>query len=260
MVVTNLFEYPVKGLLGHEINCAIVNRRGLGMDRRWMLVDAGGNFISQRELSTLTQFRPEYQDDLIIKHLPTADVRAIDKSVFSELLTVTVWGQECAAHGASNGINQWFSDKLKIPVRLVFMGENDIRPVASANNSDIVSFADDSPVLLTTLASLSELNNRLADGVEINRFRPNILIDGVEPYAEDQWRNVKIGQVEFRVVKLCARCHNINIDQHTGLAGKEPLKTLSTYRKVGNRVNFGVYLTPANEGIIHEGDEVIVLN
>ena len=259
MVVSSLYEYPVKGLLGNEINCASVNRRGLAMDRRWMFVDKDGKFISQRELPSLTEFLPGFEGNLIIKHLPSAETKTIETLEFSELLEVNIWGQACKAHGSKSEINKWLSDKLNKTVELVHMDEKDVRPIESSSNSDIVSFADAYPVLLTTMASLNDLNSRLTEAVEINRFRPNILIDGGAPYVEDSWRKVKIGKVEFNVAKQCARCHNVNIDQRTGLATKEPLKTLSTYRKDGHKVNFGVYLTPLNEGIIHEGDEVVVL-
>jgi uncharacterized protein YcbX len=260
MIVSKLFEYPVKGLLGNEICCATVNRRGLAMDRRWMLVDDQGDFLSQRQLPSLTQFQPEHQDYLTIKHLPSGDSKSIEAVDFTGLLKVVVWGQECEAHGAANGINQWLSDKLKSSVSLVYMDDNDIRQAESPSENDIVSFADAYPVLLTTEASFHDLNTRLDESIDINRFRPNIVIDGDLPFAEDNWQKVKIGNVVFKVIKRCARCHVINIDQQSGQATKEPLKTLSTYRKEGNKVNFGVNLIPETTGILHEADEVVVLS
>lgn len=260
MIVSKLYEYPVKGLLGNELCCATVNKRGLAMDRRWMLVDDKGEFISQRQLPALTQFLPAHQDYLTIKHLPSGDSKSIVAAEFRDLHKVIVWGQECSAHSAVNGINQWLSDKLKAPVRLVYMDDYDIRPVESASKNDIVSFADGYPVLLTSEASLDDLNNRLDDAVGINRFRSNIVIDGDIPYAEDNWQRIKIGNVVFKVIKQCARCHVINIDQDSGLATKEPLETLNTYRKDGNKVNFGINLIPETTGILHEEDKVIVLS
>jgi uncharacterized protein YcbX len=260
MIVTKLFEYPVKGLLGNELSCATVNRRGLAMDRRWMLVDEQGEFLSQRQLPALTQFLPTHQDDLTIRHIPSADSKTIDSAEFINSHTVNLWGQECAAHGSLNGINQWLSDKLKTSVKLVYMDDTDIRPADSDGENDIVSFADGYPVLLTSVASLTDLNNRLDDVIDINRFRPNIVIDGEIPYAEDNWQRVKIGDVVFRVIKRCARCQVININQESGVATKEPLKTLSTYRKDGNKVNFGINLIPESTGILHEGDGIVVLS
>ena len=140
------------------------------------------------------------------------------------------------------------------------MDENDLRPIESSGNNDIVSFADGYPVLLTTQASLDDLNERLDSSIDINRFRPNILIDGKTPFEEDRWQSIKIGTTVFKVAKRCARCHVININQASGLSTKEPLRTLSTYRKEGNKVNFGVNLVPESTGIIHEEDEVVVLS
>ena len=259
MIVSGLFEYPVKGLLGNGICCATVNRRGLAMDRRWMLVDDQGNFLSQRQLPALTQFLPAYNDNLIIKHLPSGAEKKIETLEFTKMHKVTVWGQECASHGSANGIDQWLSDKLNTSVRLVYMDDNDIRPIKEASENDIVSFADGYPVLLVSEASLNDLNERLDEKIVINRFRPNIIIDGKTPYEEDGWERVKIGEVIFKVVKKCARCQVININQESGLASKEPLRTLSTYRKEGNKVNFGMNLIPENTGIIHEEDKVVVL-
>ena len=231
------------------------------MDRRWMLVDDEGNFISQRQIPSLTQLLPQHQDYLSIKHLPSDVTKTIDTAEFTELDKVVVWGQECAAHGSTNEISNWLSEKLATSVRLVYMEDNDLRKVESvnANDNDIVSFADGYPVLLTTEASLGDLNSRLDDAINMNRFRPNIVIDGDIPYAEDSWQRVKIGSVIFKVAKKCARCHVININQENGLATKEPLKTLSTYRQQDNKVYFGINLIPENTGIIHEEDEVVVL-
>lgn len=230
------------------------------MDRRWMLVDSKGDFLSQRQLPALTQFLPTFHDRLSIKHLPSGEVKIIEPSDFSEVSNVVVWGQECTSHSTNNGIDTWLSEYLAQPVKLVYMDESDIRPLESPNVNDIVSFADGYPVLLATQASLDDLNKRLDSPVEINRFRPNILIDGDMAFAEDNWQRVKIGAINFRVAKRCARCHVINIDQASGISTKEPLRTLSTYRKEANKVNFGVNLIPENTGIIHEEDELIVLS
>jgi MOSC domain-containing protein len=259
MMVTNLFEYLVKGLLGNKTCCATVNRRGLAMDRRWMLIDNKGDFLSQRQLPKLTHFIPEFQDHLTIRHLTSDETWTIKKAEFVEERKVVVWGQECTAHGSKGDMDKWLSGHLNTEVHLVYMQDDDIRPIKSSENEDIVSFADAYPVLLATQASLDDLNSRLDEAVNINRFRPNILVDGEMPFAEDNWQRIKIGPVIFKVVKRCARCHVININQQTGMAGKEPLKTLSTYRKDGNKVNFAVNLIPENTGIIHEEDEVTIL-
>jgi len=124
---------------------------------------------------------------------------------------------------------------------------------------DEVSLADGYPLLLTSRASLADLNRRLAQPVGMARFRPNLVIDGAQPFAEDNWQRLRIGEVILRVAKPCARCKVITIDQHTGVAGKEPLHTLSTYRQRDNKVYFGVNLIPENSGIVHRQDVVEVL-
>ncbi|RLD24765.1 MAG: MOSC domain-containing protein [Bacteroidetes bacterium] len=260
MQVVELFEYPVKGLLGNSLCCAGVNKRGLAMDRRWMLADESGNFLSQRQLPSLTQFLPDFHDKLTIKHLPSGSEISIETSEFNQIREVEVWGQQCTGHGTTNEINEWLSNKLDQKVSLIYMDEHDIRPIKSANEGEIVSFADGYPILLTTMASLNDLNSRLDTPILMNRFRPNIVIDGDIPFAEDNWQRVRVGGITFKVAKKCARCHVINIDQSTGLSTKEPLKTLSTYRKEVNKVNFGVNLIPELTGIIHDKDEVEILD
>lgn len=258
MKVTGLYEYPVKGLRGNPLCCAPVNKRGLAMDRRWMLVDPAGKFISQRQLAALTQLQPAYQDSLSIKYLPANDEMTVRPAAFSQVTRVEVWGQQFAAHVAANGINNWLSKLLGQQVRLVYMAEEDHRPLKSSP-ADMVSFADGYPVLLTSQSSLADLNRKLTVPVAMDRFRPNIVIEGPEPFAEDNWQRLQIGGVTFKVAKRCARCQVINIDQQRGEAGKEPLKTLSTYRQENNKVYFGINLIPENTGIIHDNDQVQVL-
>lgn len=260
MDVVDLFEYPVKGLLGNSLCCASVNRRGLAMDRRWMLADESGNFLSQRQLPELTQFIPVYQENLTIKHLPSGIEKNIDLAEFDQARQVEVWGQPCSAHSTDNEINLWLSDLLKKKVDLVYMDDHDLRSIEYAGQEDIVSFADGYPILLANMASLKDLNSKLTSPIVMNRFRPNIVVDGDTPFSEDNWNRIKIGDVTFKVAKKCARCHVINIDQVTGVSSKEPLKTLNTYRKEGNKVNFGINLIPESTGIIHDKDDVIVLD
>ena len=259
MKVEQLYEYPVKGMLGNSLSCASVNKRGLAMDRRWMLADDNGKFFSQRQLPALTQFIPSFQNELTIHHMPTGEKMNIKLEEFTNQQEVEVWEQRFLAHGTQYDINRWLSDKLEESVHLYYMEEHDLRPVKSAADS-MVSFADAYPVLLTTQASLEDLNSKLTSPVTMDRFRPNIVVDGKEPFAEDDWQQIKIGEIIYTNAKLCARCHVININQRSGLAGKEPLRTLSTYRKAGNNVNFGINLIPENAGIIHEQDEVVVLS
>lgn len=228
------------------------------MDRRWMLADADGNFLSQRQLSVLSQFQPEFHDDLLITHIPSGEEMRIDPEKFQYPAKVQVWGSYFKAHATDDKINQWFSDILEEKVTLIYMADDDIRNIKPPDDNGIVSFADGYPALLTTEASLQDLNNRMTQPVAMDRFRANIVIDGDNPFEEDDWKEIKIGAIGFRNAKRSARCKVINIDQQSGISSSEPLKTLSTFRRQENKVYFGINLIPLDTGIIHEGDEVVI--
>lgn len=259
MEVRNLFEYPIKGLKGSRVCCASVNSRGLKMDRRWMIVDSSNSFLSQRQLPAMTQLLPSFQDSLRITDLISSEKLEIQIEDFVNQEEVEVWGQVVDSKVGSEEANKWLADKLGQSVRLVFMDEENIRPIRSVGDK-IVSFADGYPLLLTGSASLDDLNEKLDLPIGIERFRTNIHLQTNQPFEEEAWEKVKIGDVVFSVAKKCARCHVINIDQNSGKASKEPLKTLSAYRKEGNKVNFGVNLIPETFGLIHEGDKLQVLS
>lgn len=258
MKVISLHEYPVKGMRGNTICCSTVNKRGLSMDRRWMLADSDGNFISQRQYPELSQFLPEFHEQLKVKHIPSGKELAIEVNEFIDSARVQVWGTHFTAHSTQNEINKWFSDILGNELTLVYMADEDTRNIAPPYDDEIVSFADGYPILLTSEASLADLNRRLDTPVPMNRFRANIVIDGDNAFKEDSWYGLKIGSVNFRNAKPSARCKVINIDQEAGTIHKEPLRTLSTFRKKDNKVFFGTNLIPLNSGIIHEGDEVVI--
>lgn len=259
MTVTDLFEYPVKGLHGNKICCASVNKRGLKMDRRWMIVDSENSFLSQRQIPALTQLLPSFQDSLTLKDLSAETSIDVNLIEFNSTEEVEVWGQVVTAKKGPEVANRWLTERVGQPVKLVFMDEENNRPVRQGSEGDIVSFADGYPLLLTGSASLEDLNSRLESPIGIDRFRTNIHVHTTRPFEEEDWRRIKIGDVIFKVVKKCARCQVINIDQVTGKPSKEPLRTLATYRKEGNKVNFGMNLIPETLGLIHEGDSVEIL-
>ena len=254
-----MFEYPVKGLRGNRICCASVNSRGLKMDRRWMIVNSANSFLSQRTLPQMTQFQPIFQDQLVIRDLEESLETKAAPEDFIDEVEVEVWGQVVSARQAPRELNDWLSARLDQPVKLVYMADNDIRPVRNGTAGDIVSFADGYPVLLTATASLEMLNSKLEDKITIDRFRPNIHVTTSRAFEEDEWQKIKIGDTVFRVAKRSARCQVINVNQVTGKATKEPLQALSTFRNVDNHVYFGVNLIPESFGIIHEGDQLEVL-
>ena len=259
MKVKALFEYPVKGLRGSEISCASVSNRGLKMDRRWMIVDTENSFLSQRQIPQMANLLATFFEELKIEDVQDGKTISPPMAIFNNPQQVEVWGQVVEAMGASEEVNLWLSEKLGRSIKLVYMGEDNIRPIRGGEAGEVVSFADGYPLLLTGTASLADLNSRLERPVTIDRFRTNIHIETTEPFIEETWQRVRIGDVIFKVVKKCARCTVINVDQQSGKVHQEPLKTLSTYRQADNKVYFGMNLIPETYGLIHEGDKLEVI-
>jgi uncharacterized protein YcbX len=174
--------------------------------------------------------------------------------------TVTVWDDTCNATWLGEKASSWFSDFLDCACSLVHMDANTIRPAnpALAPPESRVSFADGFPFLLISEESLADLNRRLAEPLPMNRFRPNLVVAGGEPYAEDHWTRLQIGGIELRVVKPCGRCLVTTTNQTTGERGKEPLRTLATYRKVGQDVMFGQNVVHQGPGHLRIGDTVFL--
>jgi uncharacterized protein YcbX len=193
---------------------------------------------------------------------PSVRVAAPDDS--AELLKVTVWRSTVLAAAAGDEADAWFSGYLAEPVRLVYLDDPTRRAVDPqyGADGDTVSFADGYPLLLTSADSLDQLNQWLAEAghqpVPMNRFRPNVVVDGYEPWAEDRWRRVRIGSVSFRVVKPCGRCVVTTTDQTTGVRGGQPLKMLAARRRFGKNLLFGQNIIPDSPGLIRVGDPVEV--
>lgn len=262
LTVTDLFIYPIKSLGGIRLDRSNVTHRGLEHDRRWMLVDDGGSFLTQRNVpkmsllrtvlvwEKLEVFEKDNEDDRISLSL---------RPEHGEEMSVRVWDDVCAAIRISDEADHWFSRKLAQPVRLVYMPDSSLRHVDPryATGNSITGFSDGYPILLAGQASLDDLNARLKQPVTMDRFRPNIVFSGGKPYEEDDWRTFRIGGLLYQGVKLCARCLVTTIDQDKGMAGKEPLATLSRYRTVDQKVMFGQNVIGA-PGHIHVGMPIVV--
>jgi uncharacterized protein YcbX len=256
--ISGLYVYPVKSCRGIRVERAEVGRRGFVRDRRWMVVDPAGRFISQREEPLLCrlvtalgpagiELHAEGHEQLV---LPT-------EHEDGQELDVSVWQHEGAAVRHEAG-SEWLSRVLQRPCSLVYMAERHERPVnpARARPGDIVSFADGYPFLVISEGSLDDLNSRLSEPLEMARFRPNIVVTGVPPYAEDAWSEVALGALTFRAVKRCDRCVVTTLDPRTGEGGKEPLHTLAKYRKSEGKVWFGMNLIHDAPGWLAVGDTV----
>jgi uncharacterized protein YcbX len=261
--VSQLVIYPIKSCRGIELDRAMVCTTGFEFDRRWMVVGDDGRFLSQREHHRLALVRVRLDEDrlrLEAPGLPSLEVKFEGEA--GPAGRVQVWSDECPAVSAGDAAARWFSKHLGCSARLVRMASDDARPLGSstAQPGDHVSFADGFPFLLLSMASLDGLNRRLPLPVPVDRFRPNIVIEGCEPHAEDGWDRVRIGEVDFRFAKPCARCVVTNVDQNTGERGREPLRTLSTYRTVDGQVLFGQNLVHEGRGVVGVGDLVEVLD
>ena len=263
MKITELRVYPLKGARGVSVASARVQPRGLAGDRRWMLADDQGHFLQQRVLPQMAGLGARIVADGVLQ--VSADDHAtltVPVPSGSERLTVTVWGDQVHAADAGSEAAGWFSTVLGVPCRLVYMDAAARRPVDPKYglvDAD-VSFADTMPLLLASEASLADLNRRLPEAITMDRFRPNVVVDGRQPWAEDRWGRLRIGDVSFQATHPCKRCIVTTIDQRTGTpaADREPLRTLATFRRTDGGVLFGMNLAPRQAGTIRVGDPLIL--
>jgi uncharacterized protein len=259
MTLSEINVYPLKSAKGISVRTALVERRGIQFDRRWMVVDSSGVFLSQRAFPRLALISTHFGSDTLYVNAPGMNtLTLLLQPSGTDPIRVHVWNDAVDAISAGDEAQKWFSTYLNMPSRLVFMPENSIRHVEpeSAIHNDIVSFADGFPLLLISQHSLDDLNNRLVTPVPMNRFRPNVVVNDSSAFAEDRWKKIRIGTMLFYVVKPCSRCITTTVDQETGIQGKEPLATLSRYRKVDGNVLFGQNIIPENVGTITVGDQV----
>ena len=255
--------YPIKSLGGISLKQAELEEKGLQYDRRWMLVDAEGTFITQRKHFELALLQVSITDGKItVAHKTNAAQSisfALDEDT-GEYITVSIWNDTAKGLEVNTSVSDWFSDFLKFKVKLVKMPLEEKRLIDPeyAKNKEVVSFSDGYPCLIIGQSALNGLNEKLNDPIRMDRFRPNFVFTGGEPHAEDSFNDFYIGDVLFTAVKPCARCVLITIDQQTGEKGQEPLRTLATYRTVGKKITFGQNLIPQNLGTIQIGDEIKV--
>lgn len=257
--VRALYRYPIKSCRGTALQEAIVDARGIVDDRRYMIVDATGRFLTQRELPRLALVAPSIDGPRL--HLSAPDMPPLTLYPTADGIRrdVVIWHDACAATDQGDDVSSWLSAFLAVPCRLVRMADDVVRRVDAryAGANDQVGFADGFPLLLTSEASLDDLNGRLETSLPMDRFRPDIVVDGFVPYEEDGWSRIRIAGIVFGVVKPCARCPITTVDQQTAERAKEPLRTLATYRSVpGRGVMFGQNLVHDRDGVIRVGDEV----
>ncbi|MFI6483113.1 MOSC domain-containing protein [Nonomuraea sp. NPDC050663] len=271
MRLASIHIYPVKSTQGHDLDVAEVLPWGLAGDRRYLVTDADGEMLTARENPRLLTVRAELTGDTItltgphaapLKVLPSS--RRRETKVWKTPVELTDGGQDAA---------EWLGALLGFPARLAWLDDPTRRPVNPEYGTadDRVALADGYPVLLASTRSLAQLNDWIAgeaaergeevpEPLPISRFRPNLVVDGVdEPFAEDSWTRIRVGEVGFRVVKGCDRCVLTTIDAQTLKKGKEPIRTLSRHRKWDGKVWFAMNLIPDTTGAVVVGDRIQVL-
>lgn len=259
--LSGIYIYPIKSAAGISLSTAQVSDRGLQYDRRWMLVDEQGKFLSQRQLPAMALIEVQLQENQLVVNAPNQPTLSIPLQPDNRpCIRVQIWQDVCDAIPLGQETSQWFSQFLGTNCQLVYMPDHSFRPVNPRYASDKhqVSFADGYPFLLISEASLEDLNQRLDQPIPMNRFRPNLVVSGCKAFAEDNWHHICIGQVTFQVVKPCQRCIITTIDQSKGIQGKEPLPTLAKYRLQQGKILFGQNLIQKNQGILQLGNTVEV--
>jgi len=234
-------------------------KKGLYLDRRWMLVDDNNTFMTQRIHPTMALFKLALKENqLTITHKNESVRLEVDSPMHTEPIQATVWDNTVTVFEVKGNYSQWFTERLGMSCRLVFFPEENDRPVDERYRvgEDHVSLADAYPILIIGQSSLDDLNNRLKEHVPMNRFRPNFVFTGGKPFEEDTWRNFTINKKRFVAVKPCSRCVLTTVDQETAEKGKEPLATLATYRKRENKILFGQNVIALDHEEINEGDEL----
>lgn len=277
MILEFIYLYPIKSLGGVSVAEAVLDSRGLRYDRRYMLVTPTGQFITQRthhQMALIDVDMDEAANQLRVWHRNAPDdvltLFLVPEPTVEQILPVNIWDSEgVSAQPISQEADAWFSRVLNTDCRLVYMPDTSRRTITSSHvrpdniTEEVVSFADGFPILVATQSSLNELNRRADAHLSMLRFRPNLVAEGLcWPHDEDTWGTFAIGNATLYGVKPCVRCVLTTIDPATGETGKEPLKTLATYRSQANKIIFGenVMVHPDSAGqTIRVGDAVRVI-
>jgi uncharacterized protein len=278
MIVSELWIYPIKSCQGIQLQSTKVTAKGLLWDREMMVISQRGKFLTQRQFPQLAKVQVELVNDSLTLSMSDRSLEPLTftPSFQGEEIEVEVWSDRLIAIDQGDLVAQWFHQVLELDeskqcrlVRQSPQHERKVNSIFALAKQDIVSFADGYPCLLTTTASLAELNRRILETyqdsaltVSMDRFRSNIVATTEIPFEEDNWKIINIGTLPFAVVKPCSRCIIPTINQQTGIRNeiKEPLRTLGTFRQFGGQgVMFGENMIPQSEGIINIGDRIEII-
>lgn len=261
--LARLFVYPVKSAAGIELQHAHVDDFGIEHDRRFLIVDQGNTFMTQREYPGMSQIRVRIEPPHLVLSAPDGSLCTVPlRPDAGARIHVRIWEDTVEAVRVAD-TEDWLSRAVGARCSLVYMPDDVVRHLpleySVRPDTDRVGFADAFPFLIVSQASIDELNARLERALDVRRFRPNLLIDGVAPHAEDTWSLVRIGTLDLHVVKPCARCAITTVDPDTGARGREPLRTLAEYRTSGGKVYFAQNAVHVRPGELHVGDVLEVL-
>lgn len=260
MELGQLWSYPIKSCAGTAASSAKVSAAGLAFDREWMVTDAAGYFLTGRVHPKLVLVKPTPTIEGLALQAPGMPDLLVRRLLFNQLRQTGVWAYRFDAWWGDATADEWFSVYLGLSARLLYIGANSRRALR-ADPSVRFSFADGYPFLLVGEASLADLNSRLNTPVSMRNFRPNIVVSGAEAFAEDDWKRIRIGSVEFEHLKPCDRCVFTTIDPDTAQAANDmqPLRTLGGYRRTPAGVMFGQNLVARSKGVLQVGDQVEVM-
>jgi uncharacterized protein YcbX len=264
--ISELYIYPVKSLAGIQLTESKLTPFGFEHDRRWMIVDSDGKFISQREMAKMACIKTNIINDHLVLTHDDSEIKVPIVDSQSKQLKVTVWKDSFDAKHVSQEVDDWLTEILAKKCQLVYMQEDVKRQIDLdfAPSGHNVSFADAFPILVISQASLDDLNSRLDNHVDINRFRANMIVSGVSPFAEDDWASISINGIGYQAIKKCSRCIMPSINQETGRQDNvKMLAVLNGYRRIDNKIKFGQNLIYKNIETINLqsiscGDEIIL--
>ncbi|RDH80820.1 MAG: MOSC domain-containing protein [endosymbiont of Galathealinum brachiosum] len=262
MTLSQLAIYPIKSTAQVSLDNCKMGAFGLDMDRRWMLINNEGYMLTQRKHPKMCLIKSRFEANQLVITAPGMEQLIIPTQYSGELISATVWDDVCNAHNCGQQAAQWFSHFLGISARLVYFPHEEVRQVDLdyAKQGNKTAFSDGFPYLLISQASLDDLNSRLAAPVDMRRFRPNLVINGTEAFAEDDWKAIRIGDITFNLVKPCSRCVIPSIDPETAKKSAEVVKTLAGYRMRENKIYFGQNLIAEDAGKLEVGMEVEILD
>ena len=247
--------YPVKSAAGFPVESWVLDEFGLRFDRRWAVIDSSGVTLTQRDYASMALVRTSVRDDGLRLEAPGMPLLRLPLgSSGGSRLPVRIWNDVCDAERSGPEADTWWTAFLGEPCHMVRMPDETLRPAGAGR----VAFADAYPFLILSEASVDELNGRLERPVPMNRFRPTLVISGVEPHAEDTWAGLRVGDDAFAIDRGCDRCVVTTIDQATAARGTEPLRTLAAYRRAPDgRVLFGQYARHLTRGRVTVGAAVV---